>query len=176
MFVENEAIKVILARRSVRRYENKPVEREKIDAILECALAAPSASNFRPWHFLETTKREALEALADILPYGKMLAQAALAIVVCAEKERKGTPDVWWEQDCGAAMENILISATALGLGSVWLGVYYHEAGGIPDKIRALLGIPAHIQVMGIASIGYGAEEKPPHQGLDPDHVHRDRW
>jgi nitroreductase len=174
--MENEAIKAILARRSVRRYESKPVEREKIDKILECALAAPSAHNFRPWHFIETTKREVLDALADIHPYGKMLAQAALAIIVCAEKERQNNPDVWWEQDCGAAMENILVSATALGLGSVRLGVNHQEASGVPNKIRGLLKIPPHIQVMGIASIGYGAEEKTPHQGLDPTRVHPEHW
>ncbi|MDR1378688.1 MAG: nitroreductase family protein [Synergistaceae bacterium] len=176
MSMENEAIKTILARRSVRRYENKPVDREKIDKILECASAAPSANNFRPWHFVEVTKREALDVLADIHPYGKMLAQAPLAIIVCAEKERQGSPDVWWEQDCSAAMENILVSATALGLGSVWLGVYHHEASGFPNKIRGLLGIPSHIQVMGIAAIGYGAEEKPSHQGIDPARVHQERW
>ena len=171
---ENAVIRAILGRRSVRRYENTLVEREKIDALLECACAAPSANNFRPWHFVAVTERRVLDALADAHPYGKMLAEATLAVVVCAEKERGGAADVWWEQDCGAAMENILIAAAALGLGSVWLGVHHNRS--LPDKMRGLLGIPGHVQVMGIAAIGYGAEAKPAHEGLDPVLVHREHW
>ncbi|MDR2179942.1 MAG: nitroreductase family protein [Synergistaceae bacterium] len=174
--VENETIKAILARRSIRRFEAKPVEREKIDALLACATAAPSANNFRPWHFVETTDPAALRALADAHPYGKMTAEAGVAIVVCAEKERDKVPDVWWEQDCGAAMENILVAAVALGLGGVWLGVHHHGPSGLPEKVRKVLGIPAHIQVMGIAAIGYGAEVKPPYGAADPALVHKGRW
>ena len=168
----NEAIKTILARRSIRKYENKQVEREKIDLILECACAAPSANNLRPWHFVEITERKTLDALADALTYGKMLAQATLAIVVCSEKESTSNP--WWEQDCAAAMQNILVAATALGLGSVWVGV--HHTAVFSEKVRGIVGIPEHIQVMGIAAIGYGAESKPAHGGFEQGHVHKDRW
>jgi nitroreductase len=174
--VENETVKAILGRRSIRRYEDKPVEREKIDTILACATAAPSGNNFRPWHFIETEDRAVLGALADAHPYGKMLTEAGLAIVVCAEKERNNVQDVWWEEDCGAAMENILVAATALGLGSVWLGVHHHGPNGLPEKVRQILKIPAHIQVMGIAAIGYGAESKPSYGEADPELVHRGRW
>ena len=171
---ELSPVEAILARRSIRRYEDKPVEQEKIDTILACACASPSANNFRPWHFIAVTERAALNALADAHPYGKMLAQATLAIVVCAEKERKGKTDVWWEQDCGAAMQNILVAAVGMGLGSVWLGVHHNEI--LPGKVRDILTIPSHIQVMGIAAIGYGAESKPPYEGADPKNVHKERW
>ena len=171
--MNNETINAILARRSIRKYENKQVEREKIDRILECACAAPSANNFRPWHFVEITERETLDALADAHPYGKMLAQTTLAIVVCGEKERKNS-NAWWEQDCSAAMQNILVAATALGLGSVWLGVNHNAA--ISEKVREIAGIPDNIQAMGIAVIGYGAEHKSPHSGIDQDCVHKGRW
>ena len=174
--VTNETVRVILARRSILRYVDKPVEQEKIDAILACAAAAPSANNFRPWHFIETTDRAVLSALANAHPYGKMLAEAGLAITICAEKERNKTVDVWWEEDCGAAMQNILVAAAALGLGSVWLGVHHHGPSGLPEKVRKILEIPANIQVMGIASIGYGAETKPPYGGADPALVHKGRW
>jgi nitroreductase len=174
--LENETIKAILARRSIRRYENKPVEREKIDAILACATAAPSANNFRPWHFVETEDRAALSALAEAHPYGKMLTEAGLVIVVCAETEKNKVSDPWWEEDCGAAMQNILIAATSMGLGTVWLGVHYHGPSGLPEKVRKILGIPAHVQVMGMAAIGYGAETKPPYGEADPAHVHKGRW
>jgi nitroreductase len=73
-------------------------------------------------------------------------------------------------------MQNILVAAAALGLGSVWLGVHHHGPGGLPEKARKILEIPAHIQVVGIASIGYGAETKPPYGEADPTLVHKGRW
>ena len=172
--MNNDAINTILARRSIRKYENKPVEREKIDCILECACAAPSANNLRPWHFVEVTERKTLDTLAAAHPYGKMLAQATLAIVVCSEKEKEGSPNTWWEQDCAAAMQNILVAATALGLGSVWLGV--NHAADTSEKIHTILDIPEHIHVMGIAAIGYGTQHKPPYSGIDMEHIHKERW
>ena len=173
--MSKDNVKAILARRSIRAYENRPVEPEKIDLLLECACAAPSANNFRPWHFVAVTKRGTLDAIAGIHPYGKMLAQAPLAIVVCAEPKRGGQIDAWWEQDCGAAMENILVGAAALGLGSVWLGVN-HSSGDLPDRVRQILGVPETIEVMGIAAIGYGTESKAPHEGIDKGAIHRERW
>jgi nitroreductase len=172
--MNNDAVNAILARRSIRKYENKPVEREKIDRILECACAAPSAANMRPWHFVEITERKTLNALAGAHPYGKMLTEAPLAIVVCGEKEKRGAPHPWWEQDCAAAMQNILVAATALGLGNVWVGVNHNA--DLSKSIREIAGIPEHIQVMGIAAIGYGAEHKPPYKGIDKAHVHKELW
>ena len=174
--MSNDTVNAILARRSIRKYENKPVEREKIDRILECACAAPSANNLRPWHFVEITERETLDALADVHPYGKMLAQATLAIAVCCaeEKRKDSSPTPWWEQDCAAAMQNILVAATALGLGSVWLGVNHNAA--ISEKVCGIVDVPEFIRVMGIAAIGYGAEHKPAYAGIDQNHVHKGRW
>ena len=177
MSKDNSTIKAILARRSIRAYENKAVAKEDIDLLLECACAAPSANNFRPWHFVVVTERSTLDAIAEIHTYGKMLRQAPLAIVVCAEKERGGQTNSWWEQDCGAAMQNILVGASALGLGSVWLGVN-HASGDreLPNKIRRILGIPASVEVMGIAAVGYAAEIKAPHSGTDKGTIHTGTW
>ena len=172
--MNNYAVDIVLARRSIRAYKDKPVEREKIDCILECACAAPSARNVRPWHFVEITERRTLDALTGAVPNGKMLAQATLAIVVCGEKEKEGSPHPWWEQGCAAAMQNILLASTALGLGSVWLGVLYKD--DVSKMVHEIVGIPEHIQVMGIAAIGYGAERKPPNGGIDQALVHKERW
>ena len=82
--MENHAVlEGIRARRSVRRYADRPVEQEKVDLLLECACAAPSAANRRPWRFVVIRDRENLNALAEVHPYGKMLFQAPLALVVC---------------------------------------------------------------------------------------------
>ena len=117
-------------------------------------MAAPSAANKKPWHFVTVTDKDKLQALADAHPYGKMLPGAALAIAVC------GDPDIstWWAQDCTAATENILIAANGLGLGAVWLGC--HSSPEREQAVRDTLGIPGKIGVLSLISIGQPGEEK----------------
>ena len=109
--MENRAVlEGIRARRSVRRYIDRPVEQEKVDLLLECACAAPSAVNRRPWRFVVVRDRGNLNTLAEVHPYGKMLFQAPLALVVCGAVLHDGEPNPWWEEDCAAAMQNILLA------------------------------------------------------------------
>jgi nitroreductase len=165
------SIDIIFARRSIRRYTAEPVTPEQIRTLLEAGMAAPSASNRQPWHFVAVTDRATLKALADAHPYGKMLADAALAIAVCADPAL--SPN-YWQQDCSAATENILVAVAGLGLGAVWLGCYPNEdrvAG-----IRQVLGVPANIHVLSLLSIGYPAEHKEPRTQYDEGRVHRERW
>lgn len=164
--IEDPAIQAILGRRSIRRFLQKPVEAEKIDCLLECACAAPSAANSRPWHFVVIDERAVLDALGEAHPYGKMLYQAPLAVVVCGQPEKSDFARLYWEEDCSAAMENLQIAAHALGLGSVWLGVRH-----TPEReqaVRHILGIPQGITVLGIAAIGYPDEIKPPTRASTP--------
>ena len=124
-----EAYEAILTRRSVRAYTDQPVSEELIHKLLVAAMSAPSAGNGQPWHFGVITERTVLNSLAELLPFGKMLQQAPLAIVVCGET--KGQPfDGYWVQDCSAATENLLLAAHTLGLGGVWLGVYPQGRSG----------------------------------------------
>lgn len=166
----DERLAVIFARRSIRRYTDEPVDETDLQALLEAGMAAPSGSNRKPWRFVVVTDRETLCALAEAHPYGKMLAGAGAAVAVC------GDPAVseWWVQDCSAATENILIAATMLGLGAVWLGCY-----GRPERegpIRDVLGIPDSIKVLSLLSIGHPAEETESRTQYDVGQVHRDRW
>jgi nitroreductase len=165
-----DLIQTIFSRRSVRKYTNEPVGEADIKTLLEAAMAAPSASNNKPWHFVVVTERETLDALAEAHPYGKMLTQATLCIAVC------GDPDLsrYWEQDCSAATENLLLAATALGLGAVWLGVHPRD-----DRIgftRQILDIPESIVPLNLISIGHPAEDKEPRTQYDETRVHRRRW
>ncbi|MDR2403344.1 MAG: nitroreductase family protein [Spirochaetaceae bacterium] len=112
----NEAIH---ARRSIRKYKKAEVTQAQIDALLEAAMLAPSANNSRPWEFVVVQSREQLDKIVQIHPYAGMLREASLAIVVCARVESDFFP-----QDCGAAVENILLQAVELGLGTCWCGVY----------------------------------------------------
>ena len=161
----------IFARRSIRQYTNEPVSKEQIKKLLEAAMAAPSASNRKPWHFVVITDRAKLDALAEKHPHAKMLFQATLAIAVCGDTRLS---DRFWVQDCSAATENILLAATALGLGSVWLGV--HPNPERETAIREVLGVPAGIAVLNVISLGHPAEKKEPRTQYDESRVHMNGW
>ena len=166
----DERLNMIFARRSIRAYTPEPVGDAGIRSLLEAGMAAPSASNRKPWHFVAVTDRATLNALAEGHPFGKMLAHAPLAIAVC------GDPDIstWWVQDCSAATENILVAAAGLGLGGVWLGV--HGAPAREEAVRRTLGVPDRIGVLSLLSIGHPAEHKEPRTQYEEKRVHRDRW
>lgn len=174
--INQEAIDNILSRRSIRRFDpSRPIEDLSLKIILECACAAPSANNFRPWHFVVIDKREILDRMAELHPYGKMLKTAAVAIAVCAETEREGKILRYWEEDCAAAMQNILLSANALELGSVWLGVKRGD-NDLEGRLKSLLNVPTEISFMAIAAIGWPIETKDPHKGIDPHSLHSNKW
>ncbi|MCU0502576.1 MAG: nitroreductase family protein [Anaerolineae bacterium] len=168
-----EAYEAILTRRSVRAYTDQPVSDEMIQKLLVAAMSAPSAGNGQPWHFVVITERAVLDALADLLPFGKMLKQAPLAIAVCGET--RGQPfDGYWVQDCSAATENLLLAAHALGLGGVWLGVYPREER--VASVRNILGMPTEVTPLCVISIGHSAEPGGSVDRYRAERVHRDRW
>ena len=166
-----ELIKTIFARRSIRKYTTKPVSKKDIKVMLEAAMAAPSASNRQPWHFIVVTDRQTLDRLARAHPYGKMLFEAPLCITVCGDKT---VSPRYWVQDCSAASENLLLAAAALGLGAVWLGV--HPRKSRVDSIKKVLKIPETIVPLNLISIGHPAEEKEPRTQYDEPQVHHEHW
>lgn len=166
-----ELIKTIFARRSIRKYSPKLVSEEDVKTILEAAMAAPSSSNRKPWHFVVVTDRVILDKLAKVHPYGKMLFDAPLCMAVCGDKTISPRS---WVQDCSAATENILLAVTALGLGAVWLGV--HPIESRVDPISKVLKIPGYIVPLNLVSIGHPAEEKEPRTQYDEERVHNEYW
>ena len=164
-------IDTIFARRSIRKYTSEPVSHESIRTLLEAAMAAPSASNRKPWQYVVVTERETLDALAEAHPHGKMLSEAPLAVAVCGdltEMER------YWVQDCSAATENVLLAVTALDLGAVWLGVFPRDER--VSSVRRILDLPEHIMPLNVIAIGHPAEEKSPRTQFDESRVHWERW
>jgi nitroreductase len=163
-------LETVFSRRSIRAYTGDPVSEQDIKGLLEAGMAAPSASNRRPWHFVVSSEKDTLRKLADAHPYGKMIAGAGVAIAVC------GDPSIskWWVQDCAAATENILVAASALGLGGVWLGC--HGAPERESAIREALGIPSQVGVLSLLSIGHPAERKAARTQYDEGRVHRELW
>ncbi|MBN1356692.1 nitroreductase family protein [bacterium] len=165
------SLEAIFKRRSIRKFKPNPVEPEKIRHLLEAAMAAPSANNRQPWHFVVVTGRETLNRLAQAHPYGKMLSEATLAIAVCGDPE---ISEAYWIQDCSAATENILIAAAALGLGSVWLGCTPRRDRDA--AVRNVLGIPENRPVLSLIAIGHPDEHKESRTQYDEKKVHRESW
>ncbi len=171
----NSDLQFIFSRRSVRRYIDRPVAEEVLQDLLEAAMAAPSAVAKDPWRFILVRQRATLERIADILPHGRMLRQAAAGIVVCGDLDAAHDGlESYMLQDCSAAIENLLLAATALGIGSCWLGI--HPRRERMDGIRALFDLPASIiPVSGIA-LGYPEEGKEARTRYREEYVHRERW
>ena len=166
----------IATRRSVRIYaDDQPeIPAAIMRRILGAAMAAPSAGNQQPWHFIVVTDRETLDAIPRFHPYCKMITSVKTAIVVCGDPQGTKWP-AFWPQDCSAATQNILLAARACGLGSVWTGVYPDEermAG-----CRQLLGIPEHILPFAVVPLGTAkSSDQEAVDRFNESFVHRDRW
>jgi len=166
-----DALETIFTRRSIRRYTGEPVTADELKTILEAGMNAPSANNRQPWHFVVVDEREKLNAIMEVHPYSRMLAEAPLAIVVCGDTT---VSDRFWQQDCAAATENLLLAARALGLGTVWLGVYPDEQRA--KGVAALFGVPETVKPMCIIAVGHPAEQKGRVERYDAGKVHKNGW
>ena len=134
---------------------------------------APSAGNQQPWQFIVVKERISLDAIAEILPHGKMLKQAPLAIVVCGDlshEKHKG----FWVQDCAAATENMLLAAHGLGLGAVWLGVYPREER--TKVIAEFIKVPEQVLPFCVISVGWPAEKVEQVKRYEEKKVHYNSW
>jgi nitroreductase len=169
----NQGIELLMARRSIRAYTDEPVGDEAVETILRAAMAAPSAGNERPWHFVVVRDRQTMRAITKVHPYAGMLEEAALCIAVTAELALEKYKDMW-VQDCSAATQNILLAAHALGLGAVWLGV--HPVAEREAGIKRILGLPEGVECLSLVSIGYPDEERTPAERYEPHRIHREEW
>lgn len=173
--MDNETLKIIHQRKSVRNYTAQKVETGALKTLLKSAMAAPSAKDLRPWSFIGITQREVLNMLSEKLPYGKMLVNAQAAIVVCGEPE-KGVKNVrdYWVQDCSAATQNILLAAEAIGLGAVWIGVFPRDDR--VENVKKILNIPENVFPLNVISIGYPAGDEKPKDKFDETNIHWETW
>ena len=171
-------IDLLRRRRSIRRYEGRPVEREKLDLIIEAALRSPSSRSLNPWEFVVVTDRELLEKLSRSKAHGSaFLKNAPVGIVVCADPERC---DVWIE-DCSIASIIIQLTAHDLGLGSCWIQIrkrMHDDKKTAEEYVKEVLGISGNMVVESIIAIGYPSEEKAPHpkRSLQYEKIHSERF
>ncbi|CAG35610.1 nitroreductase family protein [Desulfotalea psychrophila] len=165
-------------RRSTRLFQDRPVEAEKIDLLIEAALRSPSSMGRMPWHFIVVTEAETLTALAGVKSHGaRFLGGAPLAIAVVADPD---LCDVWIE-DCSIASLILHLTATELGLGSCWAQIRSRmdeQSVDAEENVARILALPDGFRTLAIIGIGYGAEEKEghPQDSLNYDRVHSQRY
>lgn len=161
----------IATRTSIRDYTDRSVEKEKVEKLLRAAMAAPTAMNRQPWHFVVIDSREVLDSLSAANPHAEMLKKAPLAIVVCGDMNKaiEGGGRDFWIQDASAATENLLLAAHALGLGAVWTGAY-----PIPERCQMLsriLNLPENLTPLDMVVIGYPAENPQPKDKFKQENI-----
>ena len=168
-----DVFEALFTRRSIRSYTQEAVSEEDLECILRAGMSAPSSHNNQPWHFVVVRDAAKRQFISAHHPYAKMAADAQIVIVVCAAPEEMKESG-FWQQDCSAAMENMLLAARGLNLGSVWCGMHPYEDRVEP--IRSILDIPEHIHLLGMAVIGHPAKPFTEVDRYKKEKIHRDRW
>ncbi len=158
----------IFTRISVRKYEDRPVEPEKLEQILRAGMAAPSACNQQPWEFYVVTNREKIQALSRTTPFAKCAAGAPV-LIVPAYREKCKVPE-YAQIDLSIAQENIWLETTELGLGGVWLGIAPME--NRMKAVEEIVEIPAGLRAFSIFALGYPAEKRPQQDRFEPERIH----
>ena len=164
------AIENIMTRTSIRQYKDQPVEQEKIDIMLKAAMAAPTAVNLQPWHFIVINDKNTLKLLS-----GQQPNNAPLMIAVCGDTDKTTMPDGkgklpdFWVQDVSAATENLLLAAHAQGLGAVWTGVY--PAMERVAEVANILNCPNNIIPLAVVRIGYPDESPEPKNKFKEENI-----
>lgn len=158
----NTTLETLMTRTSIRSFTDRPVSADTIEMLLRAGMAAPTAVNKQPWHFVVITDRAKLDELGGNGRQSQMWQESTLAIVVCGnmEKALEGPAQAFWVQDCSAATENILLAAHALGLGAVWTGCYPMEER--MANVSQVLNLPEHIVPLCVIVMGYPNEQPEP--------------
>lgn len=150
---------VINSRYSVRNFSDKEVEDEKINKILEAAQKAPSWQNRQPWYFIVVKDKELIKKISQFRPLtlniNIFLKKAPVIIVLVSKRELSGSRAGldYFLVDCAIAMEHLILAATALGLGTCWIGAFDEE------YLKELLKIPKDWRIIALTPLGYPKEE-----------------
>ena len=168
---KDNAIETIMTRTSIRSFTDRAVSADTIEMLLRAGMAAPTAVNKQPWHFVVVNDRAKLDELGGNGRQSQMWKESPLAIVVCGDMEKalEGPAQAFWVQDCSAATENILLAAHALGLGAVWTGCYPMEER--MTNVRQVLNLPENIIPLCVIVMGYPNESPAPKDKWKPENV-----
>ncbi len=157
-----DVIEAIKARRSIRRFQDKPVPEEAIRTIMESAVLAPSAGNRQPWAFVVVKSGDVKQKLVEASGNQVFLGQAPVVIVICGDAELSGARyedrgrTLYFIQDTAAAATNIMLAAASLGLGTCWVGAFRESV------VRKALELPANLRPLAMIPVGYPDQERGP--------------
>ena len=169
-----DVFEAVKTRRSIRKYQDRNVEQEKIKKILESARLSPSACNNQPWHFIVVSEKTARQSLFPAYPR-EWFAKAPVIIVACVMPEAswiRKDGEAYWKVDAAIAVQDMVLVAHELGLGTCWVAAF-DEA-----KIKAALGVPEKVRVVALLPVGYPAEAKDVITERKPSDeiVHYEHW
>jgi nitroreductase len=174
MVMPLDTFDAINTRRSIRVYQEKPVEDQKLQNVLQAGRLSPSAVNFQPWDFIVVKDKEAKRRLYNA--YDRPWFQKApVIIVVCATPEKawkRRDGEEFWKIDAAIVTQTMILAATAEGLGTCWIGAFDEE------KAKEALGVPTDVRVVAMTPLGYADEQKGPVTERKPlaEIVHYDHW
>ncbi|MCS6862920.1 MAG: nitroreductase family protein [Abditibacteriales bacterium] len=162
-----DALTALKTRRSVRVYQDKPIPKEVLEDIIDCARLAPTAMNRQPWAFVVVTEKETRQRIAAWTDFGQHIAQAAACVAVFCEDTK------YFLEDGSAATQNILLAAWAHGIGSCWVA---GDKKAYAEPIRQLLGLPEHYKLVSLIPLGYPADVPPKDKRPLADVLHWERY
>jgi nitroreductase len=164
----------IFERRSIRKFLDTDIKDTDITTLLKAAMRAPSAGNEQPWEFIVIKNPETMIKITEFHPYASMLHHCKCAIIVCGNVERQKFDYNFWVQDCSAATQNILVEATHLGLGSVWLGV--HPIVERVTGIQTIFHLPKEIIPLNVIALGYPEIMPKEIDTYNESFIHYEKW
>ena len=184
--VDNETIRTIMQRKSVRAFTDEPIPAAYMEAMLKAAMAAPTGSNIQPWHFVVLTDKSKYEQVFENNFNMRIFNSAAAVVVFCADttvtRPPRDNPDGapvtrpngTWRDDLGASTENFLLAAESLGLGAVWTAAYpYSERYA---SMKRELGLPDVVLPYCAVAVGWPANDEQPKDKWKPDRIHYGQW
>ena len=162
--MSEDVLQFITKRRSVREFTGASIDRAKLETALKAAMAAPSANNARPWQFVVLTDREKVRTVCAAHPYAKFGADAGAVVLPFGKKEGYQ----WFDQDMGAATENLLVALANLGLGATWCGM----RDELQPPVRKLVGIPENLYIFALIPVGVPSEDVQARTQYEAERVH----
>ena len=184
--VDNETIRTIMQRKSVRAFTDQAIPAEYMETMLKAAMAAPTGSNIQPWHFVVLTDKSKYENVFENNFNMRIFNSAAAVVVFCADttvtRPPRDNPDGapvtrpngTWRDDMGACTENFLLAAESLGLGAVWTAAYPYS-----DRYASMkseLGLPDVVLPYCAVAVGYPANDEQPKDKWKPERIHYEQW
>jgi len=176
--MRDEILETIRKRRTIRRYADRDVDDEQVETLLEMAMTAPNRLNRQPWHFIVIREKRIQKKLADLLGLHPYLKTAPVLIAAAARPKLSTT----WRMDLSAALENMIIAATAMGLGTAWVGEPDSVVWTMAEEmLHDALHIPRElgVRIPALIAVGYPGEDRPAHgkhDRFDPTKVHYGLW